>query len=462
MKTNFTPGTASARLRGGAFAAAVLGALLPAAPVAAAPPAPATVRDRLWVWALDASFDWAAHEEGALPGKNRMTPVEGALYLGVPNVMFIQYQGIPAAPFEQYYTPLKAMKQVYWTLSNNGNQAHELGEEQEHVYRLAAANPNLTGLLLDDFLIGPLGAADDPHWLAANNVAFPVELVLTLPQDVVADALQLTQTAWTGGGYLTGRFAVEVTQDGSRWQEMATGALPAEAGASVKLGFPEQQLRSLRLRVLSSLDTEVAMSCGLKEIALFSQGQPIPLAGAQIRASSEYPGHEAVRLLVPKAAAGAPAKLFSSQVSPRDLAVARQRLQALGGRKLDLAVVVYSHQLDEAIVPILKDVGTVLFWTWRSADLASLEPKFRRLKDLLPGKRVILGCYLWDFSVPTSTIPLTVMDHQCELGRRWLHAGEIEGIVFLGSNIMDKGLEAVEWTRQWIVEHGDEPVPAVP
>ncbi len=462
MKTNLTPGTASARLRGGVFAAAVFGALLPAAPVAAAPPAPATVRDRLWVWALDACFDWAAHEEGAAPGKNRMTPAEGALYLGVPNVMFIQYQGIPAAPFEQYYTPLKAMKQVYWTLSNNSNQAHELGAEQEHVYRLAAANPNITGLLLDDFLIGPLGAGDDPHWLAANNVAFPVDLVLTWPQDVVADAVQLTQTAWTGGGYLTGQFAVEVSQDGSRWQEVATGAMPAEAGASVKLGFPEQPFRSLRLSVLSTLDTEVAMSCGLQEIALFSKGQPIPLAGAQIRASSEYPGHEAVRLLVPKVTAGVPAKLFASQVSPQDLAVAKQRLQALGGRRLDLAVVVYSHQLDEGIVPILKDVDTVLFWTWRSADLASLEPNFRRLKGLLPGKRVILGCYLWDFSLPTSTIPLTVMEQQCELGRRWLQAGEIEGIVFLGSNIMDKGLEAVEWTRQWIAKHGEERVPAGP
>ena len=63
------------------------------------------VRDRLWSWTHDASFDWPAHEVGETPGKNRMTPVEGAVYLGVPNVMFIQYQGIPAAPFEQYFTP---------------------------------------------------------------------------------------------------------------------------------------------------------------------------------------------------------------------------------------------------------------------------------------------------------------------------------------------------------------------
>ena len=109
-----------------------------------------TVRDRLWTWAVDASYDWPAHEAGATPQKNRMTPVEGAVYLGTPNVMFIQYNGVPVAPFQQYYTPFKSLKQVYWTLSNNGNQIHELGPEQEHVYELVTDNPNITGLLLDD------------------------------------------------------------------------------------------------------------------------------------------------------------------------------------------------------------------------------------------------------------------------------------------------------------------------
>ena len=121
------------------------------------------------------------------------------------------------------------MKQVYWTLSNNGNQVHELGQEQEHVYQLAADNPNITGLLLDDFLIGPFGDNDDSHWLAANNATFPVSLVLSLPQEVVADSLVLTQTAWEGGGYRTAKFAVDVSRDGTNWLELAAGELPDEA-----------------------------------------------------------------------------------------------------------------------------------------------------------------------------------------------------------------------------------------
>ena len=298
---------------------ALLGASLAASARVADPPASSTVRDRLWVWGLDASFDWPAHEEGESPAKNRMGPVEGAVHLGVPNVMFIQYQGIPAAPFQQYYPPFKAMKQVYWTLSNNGNQVHELGQEQERVYQLAADNPNITGLLLDDFLIGPYGDNDDSHWLAANNATFPVSLVLSLPQEVVADSLVLTQTAWEGGGYRTAKFAVDVSRDGTNWQEVAAGELPDEAGATRKLSFPEQPLGFLRIRVLSSHDTQVAMSCGLKALAVFRQDQPISLTGTQFRASSEYPGHEALKLLLPRTAAGGGAKIFTSQVSTRHM-----------------------------------------------------------------------------------------------------------------------------------------------
>lgn len=416
------------------------------------------VRDHLWVWALDACFDWDAHEDGASPAKNRMTPVESAVYMGIPNVMFIQYQGVPAAPFEQYYTPFKAMKQVYWTLSNNGNQEHKLGEEQEHVYRLAANNPNITGLLLDDFLIGPYDPNAGSYWLAANNSKFPVDLVITPTHDIAADSIVLTQTAWTGGGYLTGKFTVDVSMDETNWHEVASGEMPAEPGAAKKINFAEQRFKSLRIRILSSLDTEIAMSCGLKELALFLKDQPVALTDADIRASSEYPGHEAVKLFAPKAVEGAPARMFTSQVSPSDLVEAKRRMQAIGGRKLDLAVVVYSTSLDEAIVPILKDVDIVLFWTWNAAHLKDLESNFRRLKKLLPEKRVILGCYMWDFCYPTRTIPISVMEHQYKLGLKWLKSGEIEGIIFLGTNIMDKNLEAVEWTREWIKRVGDTPL----
>ena len=185
------------------------------------------------------------------------------------------------------------------------------------------------------------------------------------------------------------------------------------------------------------------------------KGQPIALTGTQFQASSEYSGHEAGKLASFNPATAGQPKAFSSQVSPSDLAQAKRRMQDVGGRKLDLAVVVYSNQLDHGIVPILKDVDVVLFWTWKASDLRHLERNLRRLKELLPGKRVILGCYLWDFS-NAQLMPLELMQRQSELGLAWLKSGEIEGMIFLGSNIMDKNLKAVEWTREWIAKVGNE------
>lgn len=67
----------------------------------------------------------------------------------------------------------------------------------------------------------------------------------------------------------------------------------------------------------------------------------LALAGALFRASSEYSGHEAGKLASFNPATAGQPKVFSSQVSPHDLAEAKRRMQDEGGRKLDLAVVVY-------------------------------------------------------------------------------------------------------------------------
>jgi hypothetical protein len=48
------------------------------------------------------------------------------------------------------------------------------------------------------------------------------------------------------------------------------------------------------------------------------------------------------------------------------------------------------------------------------------------------------------------------MERQCRIGLDWLRQGRIEGIIFLASCICDLGLEAVEWTREWIGKTGGE------
>src|SRR5689334_16288034 len=135
-----------------------------------------TVRDRLWAWAHDAH---AYDNTWGLPKNGRITPVEGAHYLGVPNILMIRYAGKPAPPFEQYAVPFKSLKRVYWSIT--GASGATSADERRSVLQLAASMPNLTGVFMDDFFnIGPEGG-NKPHWLAANRAVFPILLVITLP-----------------------------------------------------------------------------------------------------------------------------------------------------------------------------------------------------------------------------------------------------------------------------------------
>ena len=63
--------------------------------------------------------------------------------------------------------------------------------------------------------------------------------------------------------------------------------------------------------------------------------------------------------------------------------------------------------------------------------------------------------YFYDFG---ERRPLTVgqMAGQVDDGLRLVRSGEVQGLCFLSSSVMDESLEAVEWTRRWIADRGDE------
>jgi hypothetical protein len=63
---------------------------------------------------------------------------------------------------------------------------------------------------------------------------------------------------------------------------------------------------------------------------------------------------------------------------------------------------------------------------------------------------------MWDYGGGGKPIALAQMEHQFDLGLGWLRAGRIEGIVALATCICDVGLEAVEWTREWVRKVGDK------
>jgi len=141
-------------------------------------------------------------------------------------------------------------------------------------------------------------------------------------------------------------------------------------------------------------------------------------------------------------------------LTAEDLGKIRENL-VIGGKKKDLYVVVYTHQIDSPIKGLLNYCDKITYWTWHSKDIPDMERNFEKLEKVAPEQGKLLGCYLWDYG-DKKPIPLELMKKQCEIGKKLLKEKRAEGIIFLGSNVCDLELETVEWTKKWIEENGNE------
>lgn len=138
-----------------------------------------------------------------------------------------------------------------------------------------------------------------------------------------------------------------------------------------------------------------------------------------------------------------------------ELDAMRQRIgNVRGGDALDLWVVLYTHQLEMQHAEQLKRIDVINLWTWHASELEKLDENFARLEEIAPGKRLSLGVYMWDYG-DKQPIPIELMEHQCNRAEEWLKSGRIESIALLGSYLCDLGIEAVEWTRDWVRRVGD-------
>lgn len=112
-----------------------------------------TARDRFWLFACPVNSD--------LPNIKRrsaMSPVEGALYLGIQNIIMVNTGGEEAKvarfepPFDQYAIALRPMKRVVWSIV--GSAGATTPEERTLGIELAMKTPNFVGVFMDDFFRG--------------------------------------------------------------------------------------------------------------------------------------------------------------------------------------------------------------------------------------------------------------------------------------------------------------------
>jgi hypothetical protein len=111
-----------------------------------------SVRERFWLWG---HYEGSHNDHYGLPAKSRITPVEAAFYMAIPNVIFIRYDGKPDLPFDQYAVPFRSLQKVVWSVVGAGGATAE--SERNAVLKLASENQNFTGVMMDDFFRGNKG-----------------------------------------------------------------------------------------------------------------------------------------------------------------------------------------------------------------------------------------------------------------------------------------------------------------
>lgn len=139
----------------------------------------------------------------------------------------------------------------------------------------------------------------------------------------------------------------------------------------------------------------------------------------------------------------------------------KRRLSEASGREMEIWDVFYERQYKKPLGNILERFpafDVITFWTMVGSELVHLRENLERLFTLAPGKRVMTGCYMWNYGEGRAFTP-EEMRFQLDIQLEYLLAGKTEGIIFCSNCIADVGIDAVEQTREWIAEVGALPVP---
>jgi len=431
------------------------------------------IRDRLWMWGHDSGSlrSYISQEKGG-----KIYPAAAIKSMGIPNVCMVPFTGTPRPhEYDEYAKQFDdpAIKRFTWSFIHGS--ARNSQAIKAAALRQAAKYQNFVGLDMDDFFHG----SADPSasglnfdvWLAGNltGVAeerrWPITLTVDFAEPLELDKLELVQADWKDGNFRTKDVLIELRDRDGAWKEAGRAVMTNAPKAPTAVPVPRQTAAGVRLKIVSTYDTGKthALSVGLKRLRAFNGEKALDLSQAKVTPSSlwgrgEFPAEAVVR---PCDGEGKPADIAPAALSPWQVVDVQKELQATApkcrGKKLDLSIVWYTHQLHRSIKRHIDQVDVVYFWTWNANHLRDLERNFKAFRDICPDVRVRLGVYMWNFN-NKAEIPLELMKHQLDCAHRWLMSGAVEGLIFHCTPLCDMGLEAVEYSRRWINEHGEEKI----
>jgi hypothetical protein len=140
---------------------------------------------------------------------------------------------------------------------------------------------------------------------------------------------------------------------------------------------------------------------------------------------------------------------------PERIAEIRRRLNEGSERSMDLWIVWYDREIDVPVQPYLEICDVITYWTWYGKNLDRLEEYLDRMIAATPGKRRLVGCYLWNYGEKCPLSPQQ-MQHQLDVYLKYLRAGLLEGMILCSNCCADIGLHTVDQVKAWIDYHGDE------
>ena len=90
---------------------------------------------------------------------------------------------------------------------------------------------------------------------------------------------------------------------------------------------------------------------------------------------------------------------------------------------------------------------------WESKNLVHLDEYIAQCADIFPGKPIVVGCYLRDFTL-LDGVPMDRLEFQWHRVLEHVRTGAIAGYAILGGFLIDLHEKQARWVRDFIAKAG--------
>ena len=95
-------------------------------------------------------------------------------------------------------------------------------------------------------------------------------------------------------------------------------------------------------------------------------------------------------------------------------------------------------------------------WFWKSSNIQTMLDNVRRCREFIgPDKSLLLGLYMWDFSV-AEPVSEERMALQLRYAQQFLEDGTVTGLIFHPSYMAALDVPAIRLSKAWIAAHGED------